>query len=108
MTFSRDERGRPRRGVPGATGYATSDGLAGLLTIESDDDVNISFVVTAPAARRQGRARTLLRAALTDAAALGSATASLQATSMAESLYLGAGFRPVGRWQEWVPVIAPS
>lgn|GEM_PF-4422312 len=90
-------------GVRDLRGYSSPDGLAGLLALDADDDVNISFVVTAPQVRGQGRASALLRAALADARDRGRLTASLQATTTAENLYRRAGFVPVGRWQEWVP-----
>ena len=88
-------------GVPGARTYATADGASGLVTIDVGDDVNVSFVATAPQARGEGRATALLAAALDDARAAGRRTASLQATPMAERLYARHGFHPVGRWQEW-------
>jgi ribosomal protein S18 acetylase RimI-like enzyme len=65
--------------------------------------VNVSFVATRPAARGQGLATAVTRAALLDARQRGARTASLQATAMAERLYNRLGFQPVGRWQEWSP-----
>lgn len=90
-------------GVPGMRTYLTGDGACGLVTIPVADDINVSFVATAPAARRRGLATALVGAALDDARADGFVSASLQATPMAERVYARLGFRPVGRWQEWVP-----
>jgi len=64
-------------------------------------DVNLSFVATAPWARRRGLATLLTAAALVTARGAGAATATLHATPMAEPLYAGLGFRPVATWREW-------
>lgn len=53
--------------------------------------------------RRHGVARALLRGVLGDAHRRGARTATLQSTAMGEPLYRSLGFRPVGRYDEWVP-----
>ena len=90
-------------GVPGARGFATSGFEAGVVLIEVGSDVNVSFVATRHDARRRGLAVAVTAAALRDALQLGSTTASLQATPMAEGLYAKLGFAPVARIQEWLP-----
>jgi len=88
-------------GVPGLRAYSTKDYRAGLVTIAVGVDVNVSFVATAPDARRQGLATAVVRAALTDSRSRGFQAAGLQSTPMAEGVYRRLGFRAVGRWQEW-------
>ena len=89
------------RDVPGLRAYITSDGASALVAIQSGDDVNISWVVTIPAARRRGLASTVLTVALHYARERGVRTASLQATPQAVNVYARAGFRSLGQWQEW-------
>jgi GNAT superfamily N-acetyltransferase len=91
------------RGVPGLRAYATAGYESALILISAGTDVNVSFVATRPPARGRGLATAVLGAALADARRRGARTATLQATPMAERLYLRLGFRPVGRWQEWSP-----
>ncbi|WP_250003696.1 GNAT family N-acetyltransferase [Actinoplanes sp. M2I2] len=91
------------RDVPGLLAFATAGHESCLVLLDAGDDVNVSFVETRPADRRRGLARAVLRRALWEARRRGYASASLQSTEMAETLYAGAGFVPVGRWQEWVP-----
>ena len=90
-------------GVPGLRAFATADGESGLVLVEVDSDVNVSFVQTRPEARGRGLASRVLRAALATARDRGSTTATLQATPMAVGLYQRAGFRSLGRWHEWEP-----
>ncbi len=90
-------------GVPGLHAYATADGESGLVLVEVDSDVNVSFVQTRPEARGRGLASLVLRAALATVRDRGFSTATLQATPMAAGLYRRAGFRPLGRWHEWEP-----
>jgi ribosomal protein S18 acetylase RimI-like enzyme len=92
------------RGVPGLRAYATAGFESGLIVLPIGTDANVSFVATRPDARRRGLAELVTRAALRDVRDRGFVTASLQATPMAESIYARVGFRPVGHWQEWVPV----
>jgi ribosomal protein S18 acetylase RimI-like enzyme len=89
--------------VPNLRAYATDGYEAGLATIAVGTDVNVSFVATVPQARRRGLGTAVTRAALIDARDRGFATATLQATTMAEGLYSRLGFAPVGMWQEWIP-----
>ncbi|MDG6103152.1 GNAT family N-acetyltransferase [Dactylosporangium aurantiacum] len=91
------------RGVPGLRAYASAGHESCLVLIPVGSDVNVSFVATLPRARRRGLARSVLRRALHDARDGGFATASLQATPMAERLYAAEGFAAVGAWQEWLP-----
>jgi ribosomal protein S18 acetylase RimI-like enzyme len=80
-----------------------AEDVAGVLTFRHGDDLNVSFLVTRPDARRAGIAGALMTRALRDGRDRGARTATLQATTDGESLYRRLGFVPVGRWQEWVP-----
>ena len=64
-------------------------------------DCGIFNVVTIASVRRRGFASALTTAMLTEAVARGCTTASLQATPMAEKLYAAAGFRDLGRLDEY-------
>jgi predicted GNAT family acetyltransferase len=66
-------------------------------------DCGVFNVVTLEPARRQGIASAVTQRLLHDAVARGCATASLQATEMAESVYAAAGFTDLGRILEYVP-----
>ena len=88
--------------APGVRGYTALGGAAGLLTVDTADDVNVSCVFTRPEHRRRGHARALLAVALRDANRRGLSGAALQATPDGLGLYTGLGFRAVGTWQEWV------
>jgi GNAT superfamily N-acetyltransferase len=90
------------RDVPDLRAYATEGYDSGLVLQDVGTDVYVSMVYTLPTARRRGLAVATLTAALRDARRRGTRSASLQSTPMAENLYLRYGFRPVGRWQEWV------
>jgi len=90
------------RGVPGLRAYASEDYDSGLVLQRSGTDAYVSMVFTKPEARGRGLATAVLTAALRDARDRGARTATLQSTPMAESLYVRHGFRPVGRWQEWI------
>jgi ribosomal protein S18 acetylase RimI-like enzyme len=87
--------------------YGVRDGAGRLvstaLALQLGDDCQISFVATAPAARRRGHASRVLAQLLADAAAAGCATGSLQSTPEAERLYAAAGFAEVGRFVEHEP-----
>ena len=89
-------------GVPALRAYADSRYDSGLVLQRAQEDVYVSMVFTRPEARGRGLATAVLKAALHEARADGASTATLQSTPMAEGLYLRYGFRPVGRWQEWV------
>jgi GNAT superfamily N-acetyltransferase len=90
------------RNVPGLWAYADARYDSGLALQHADDDVYVSMVFTKPQARGRGLATAVMTAALREARERGARTATLQSTPMAEGLYLRHGFRPVGRWQEWV------
>ena len=66
-------------------------------------DVGIYAVGTVPDRRRRGLARTLMLHVLADAHRRGARTASLQSTRLGRPLYASLGFRPTGRYEEWVP-----
>jgi predicted N-acetyltransferase YhbS len=51
----------------------------------------------------QGVAHALILHVLADAYRRGARTVSLQSTRLGQSLYAYLGFRPVGRYDEWVP-----
>lgn len=89
------------RDGPGLRTYASDGYDSGLVLQDFESDVYVSMVYTRPEARGQGLAVATLTAALFDARQRGAQTATLQATPMAERLYLRHGFAPVGRWQEW-------
>jgi predicted GNAT family acetyltransferase len=67
-------------------------------------DCEIFNVSTLEPARRRGLASALTAGLLTDARARGRATASIQATPMAERIYARAGFRDLGRFLEFTRV----
>jgi GNAT superfamily N-acetyltransferase len=77
--------------------------IAGAWTFRNGNDVGVYAVGTAPKWRRRGLARALMLHVLADAYRRGARTASLQSTRMGEPLYALLGFRPVGRYDEWVP-----
>ena len=66
-------------------------------------DCGVYAVETLPGWRRRGLAAALVEHALADAQRRGARTASLQSTPMGQPLYESLGFRPVGRYEEWVP-----
>ena len=76
--------------------------VAGAWTFRNGEDVGVYAVGTAPKWRRRGLARALMLHVLADAHHRGARTASLQSTRMGEPLYALLGFRPVGRYDEWV------
>lgn len=74
---------------------------AALLCQELDGDCYFWFVATHPEHRGRGLASELMRQALRDARASGCRTATLESTSMAESLYRRLGFLALGRYRTW-------
>ena len=76
--------------------------VAGAWSYLLDGDCGVYTVGTPVGWRRRGFAHRLVEHVLADAAAEGARTASLQSTPMGEALYAGLGFRPVGRYEEWV------
>ena len=71
-------------------------------------DCGVFNVSTHATARRRGIGTAVTVALLEDAAARGCATASLQATPMAEGVYAAVGFRDLGRILEYAPSPAGS
>lgn len=78
--------------------------VAGAWTYRNGSDLGIYAVGTVPEWRRRGLARAMMLHVLADAYRHGATTASLQSTPMGAPLYASLGFRPVGRYEEWVPV----
>jgi predicted acetyltransferase len=76
----------------------------GAWTYHHGRDVGVYAVGTVPEWRGRGLARALVLHALADAYRHGARTASLQSTPMGEPLYRSLGFRPAGRYEEWVPL----
>lgn len=77
--------------------------VAGAWTFRNGSDVGVYAVGTAPDWRRRGLARALMLHVLADGRRRGARTASLQSTRMGQPLYAQLGFRPVGRYDEWIP-----
>jgi GNAT superfamily N-acetyltransferase len=71
------------------------------LALHHDDDCGVSFVATAPHARRQGLATDVMHRVLIDARAEGCTTTSLQATDLGEKLYQALGYTKVSDMQLW-------
>jgi len=82
-----------------------SDGaaVAGAWSFRQGTDCGVYAVETLPRWRRRGHARILVEHLLADAYQQGARTATLQSTAMGQRLYSSLGFRPVGRYEEWVP-----
>jgi GNAT superfamily N-acetyltransferase len=72
-----------------------------VVTFEHDGNCGIYALVTAERFRRRGLARALVLHALWDGRERGCTSASLQSTAMAEALYAGIGWKPMGRYVEW-------
>jgi ribosomal protein S18 acetylase RimI-like enzyme len=79
------------------------DVVAAAIAFDLHGDCGIFNMATIEAARRRGLATALTARHLHDAAARGLATASLQATLMAERVYAAAGFHDLGRFLEFAP-----
>lgn len=77
--------------------------VAGAWSLIDGIDCGIYAVATSPTWRRRGLAGSLMSTILGDAYRRGARTASLQSTAMGEPLYASLGFRPTGRYDEWVP-----
>jgi len=77
--------------------------VAGAWSYLNGTDCGLYAVGTVPDFRRRGIAATLIRHVLAHAYRRGARTASLQSTSMGESLYRSLRFTPAGRYEEWVP-----
>jgi ribosomal protein S18 acetylase RimI-like enzyme len=79
------------------------ESVATALAFDHDGDCGIYNMSTTEAARRRGLGTALTARHVHDAVERGCATASLQATSMAEGVYAAVGFRDLGRFFEYVP-----
>lgn len=71
------------------------------LALHHDHDCGVSFVATAPSARRRGLATDVMHRVLSDARAEGCTTTSLQATDLGEKLYQALGYAKVSEMQLW-------
>jgi ribosomal protein S18 acetylase RimI-like enzyme len=71
------------------------------LALHHEQDCGISFVATAPHARRQGLASDVMQRVAVDAAKAGMTSTTLQATNLGEKLYLALGYRKVSDMQLW-------
>ena len=71
------------------------------LALHHQEDCGISFVATAPHARRQGLATDVMQQVASDARDAGLTSATLQATSLGEKLYVALGYRKVSDMQLW-------
>jgi GNAT superfamily N-acetyltransferase len=71
------------------------------LALHHQSDCGISFVATAPHARRQGLATDVMERVALDACEAGLTSATLQATSLGEKLYVALGYRKVSDMQLW-------
>jgi ribosomal protein S18 acetylase RimI-like enzyme len=89
--------GRLRAYVADLRGRPASVALA----LHHEQDCGISFVATAPHARRQGLASDVMQRVALDAREAGLTSATLQATSLGEKLYDALGYRKVSDMQLW-------
>jgi ribosomal protein S18 acetylase RimI-like enzyme len=71
------------------------------LALHHDEDCGVSFVATAPFARRHGLATDVMRRVAADAREAGCTSATLQATNLGEKLYKALGYRKVSDMQLW-------
>lgn len=71
------------------------------LALYHGEDCGVSFVATAPYARRQGLATDVMHRVALDARAAGCTSATLQATTLGEKLYRALGYRKVSDMQLW-------
>jgi len=71
------------------------------LALHHEQDCGISFVATAPHARRHGLASDVMQRVAVDAREAGMTSTTLQATNLGEKLYLALGYRKVSDMQLW-------
>ncbi len=71
------------------------------LALHHESDCGISFVATAPHARRQGLASDVMQRVALDALDAGMTSTTLQATNLGEKLYVALGYRKVADMQLW-------
>jgi ribosomal protein S18 acetylase RimI-like enzyme len=89
---------------PAARAYvAVDDGepVAACGTVLHDDDANVLFVATVPAAQRRGLASELMRHALREALTAGASTTTLEASAAGEPVYARMAYRSLGRLGMW-------
>ena len=86
LAYRADHRGRP---------------ASVALALHHDEDCGVSFVATAPFARRQGLATGVMHRVALDAREAGCTSATLQATALGEKLYKALGYRKVSDMQLW-------
>ena len=71
------------------------------LALHHGEDCGVSFVATAPNARRRGLASDVMHRVAVDALQAGCTSATLQATNLGEKLYRALGYRKVSDMQLW-------
>ena len=71
------------------------------LALHHGEDCGISFVATAPYARRQGLATDVMQRVAQEARSHGLTSTTLQATDLGERLYRALGYRKVSDMQLW-------
>ena len=81
--------------------HLNGEPASGLLTFDWEGDCAIELVATAPGARGQGLAGTLLAHALADARDRGQEASTLQATEMGRPVYERLGYRSIGAYEMW-------
>ncbi len=81
------------------------ESVSTLMAFDHEGDCGIYMVGTLPAARRRGIATALSAHAVEEARSRGCATVSLQSTRIAEGVYARVGFRDLGRFREYLPVV---
>ena len=86
LAYRADHRGRP---------------ASVALALHHGEDCGVSFVATAPYARRQGLATGVMHRVALDARDSGCTSATLQATVLGEKLYKALGYRKVSDMQLW-------
>lgn len=98
------ELGQPDEGAHVIGWALIEDGcaVASAYTHRNGTDCGIYAVGTQPAHRRRGLASALVEHILAQARDSGIRSASLQSTPMGSSVYERLGFRPVGRYEEWL------
>jgi len=75
--------------------------VAAVGTVVHEDDCEVVFVATVPAAQGGGLASDLMRRALADAGGRGCTTTCLEATARGEPVYARLGYRRLGRLGMW-------
>jgi ribosomal protein S18 acetylase RimI-like enzyme len=86
MAYRADHKGRP---------------ASVALALHHGEDCGVSFVATAPNARRRGLASDVMHRVAIDAREAGCTSATLQATNLGEKLYRALGYRKVSDMQLW-------